>query len=31
VALVGADETADDARDAVRVVDALFQRQRTVA
>lgn len=31
VALVGADETAGDARDAVRVVDALFQRRQSVA
>lgn len=31
VSLVGADETAGDARDAVRVVDALFQRQKSVA
>lgn len=31
VARVGADETAGDARDAVRVADALFQRRRSVA
>lgn len=31
VSLVGADETAGDARDAVRVVDALFQRRKSVA